>query len=65
VNSASQNARPKLKHPVSLNVCYPKFVHCFVTESLFRYINDPVLHFLTLNTTSSLIDFIFFRSQYL
>jgi hypothetical protein len=54
-----------VKHPLLLNACYHKFVHCYVTESLVRYTNDPVPHFLYLYITSSLIDFIFFRRQYL
>jgi len=62
--SVSQNTKFFLKHPVLLNVCHYNFVHPFVPESIDRYINDLPNHFLSLNNTNSLIDFMFCSKQY-
>jgi hypothetical protein len=44
--------------------CHQNYVHSLVTESLFRYINDPVFHFLFFNISSYIIDFMFFTRKY-
>jgi len=59
----SQDAVNFLKHPVLRNVCHYNFVHSFVTATFVSYMNDLLFHFLFLNISSSLIDFIFFTRQ--
>jgi hypothetical protein len=60
----SQKARLKKQNPVLLNVAIKIFVHSFVTQTFTRYINDLLFHFLFLNITNSIIDFISFTRQY-
>ena len=60
----SQDEEIFLKHPVLLNMCHYTFVHSISTESFERYINDLHFHFLSLNITSFLIDFMFCRRQH-
>ena len=62
--SVSQDTKVFLKYPVLLNVCHYNSIHPFITKSFVRYINDLHYHFLSLNITSSLIDFMFCRRQY-
>jgi hypothetical protein len=61
---ASQDTEIVIKHPVLLNMCHHNFVHSFVTKSLFRYLSDPVFHFLFFHISCSLIDFVFFMRPY-
>jgi hypothetical protein len=64
VKLSSQNATLILKHHLLLNVCNHKFLQFFVTAYLVRYINDLVFHFLPLNITRYLIDFVLLMMHY-
>ena len=59
-----QNSRLILEHPLLLNVCHVTFAQFFVREYLFRYVHDQVSHFLPLNITSSVIDFVILMTHY-